>query len=150
MARKQDPASTRKTTFEVVRRSEVPLFRGDGQPPPARILSLSYDLSLAQTRELLLAGAGFDVSTYTDTALAIEACQSQDFDLFIIGHTIPFEERWKMLREVRQRCHAPILALLRHGDAPLPGADYFFDTSQSPAQLLETVVNILQIPRGQP
>ena len=146
MARKQTQAATaRKPNFEVVPQSEVLPLR-EAAPSPQRIHSLSYDGSLARTREMLFLGAGFQVSTFMNTALAVQACQRESFDLIVVGHSIPLSERKSLINEVRGLCGTPILAMLRHGEAPLAGADYFFDSSQNPAYLLEMVIHILGRP----
>lgn len=133
-------SSGRTTNFEIVPKPDlVP----DGAPRQPRILSLSYDSTLARTREMILSAAGFQVATYTDGEQAVQACRRHSFDLIVIGHSIPLKERREMLTRVRALCQTPVLALLRHGEAPLTGADYVFDASQSPVQLLETVKNIL-------
>lgn len=148
MARKQtQAAAARKPNFEVVAKSEILSLR-EAAPQPQRILSLSNDSSLARTREMLFVGAGFQVSTYMNTALAIQACRRESFDLIVIGHSIPLIERRNLLKEVRSLCDTPILAMLRHGEAPLPGADYMFDSSQNPAHLLEMVIHILGRPQA--
>jgi DNA-binding NtrC family response regulator len=142
MAEKQNPSPEggRKTNFEIVPKPE---FAATGFSRKRTILSISYDSSLARTREMLLVAAGFQVATFTESELAIQACQRQSFDLVLIGHSIPLSERKRLLDRVRALCQAPVLALLRYSESPLPGADYVFDASQSPVQLLETVMNIL-------
>lgn len=131
----------RKTHFEVVRQADiVPLIHRSGR---GRILSITYDPSLARTREMLLAGAGFEVSTFRDLDEAITACQRISFDLIMLGHSIPLGERKRLVKQVHAQCAAPVLALMRLGEAQLPEADYFFDSSENPARLLETVINIL-------
>jgi DNA-binding response OmpR family regulator len=135
-----------KSNFEIV---PIPDLAPEPDCGPPRILSVSYDQSLARTRAMLLAAAGFDVETYTDLQRALKACKNEAFDLVIIGHSIPTVERKKLLQEVRSNCPTPVLALLRHGDAALYGADHVFDASQSPAQLLEMVANILQLSKDQ-
>jgi len=133
----------RKSHFEIVNLAEIaPLLKNDAQP--ARILSLTYDPSLAHTREMLFSGAGFEVSTFCDVDKAIKDCQSNSYDLVVLGHSIPLAEKRSLVRAVHSYCAAPVLALLRHGEPPVPQADYFFDSSDSPARLLATVQNILR------
>jgi DNA-binding NtrC family response regulator len=132
-------ADRRKPNFEIVPRPDLPR-----EDVPRRILSVSYDESLARTRDMIFSAAGLEVITFTDIGRAVLACHDEDFDLVVIGHSIPAGDRKHLLDEVHTRCSAPVLALHRHGDSPLPGADYVFDASQSPDQLLETVLRILK------
>ena len=147
----------RKTTFEVVKLAEIaPLLThaevlgategtvSDAASRQARILSVTYDLSLAATREMLFRSAGFQVSSVLNVAQAIQLCAAEDFQLVVVGHSIPLEQRKWLLKEVRGHCAARVLALRRAGEPPLPGADYTLDSMESPALLLETVINILR------
>src|SRR5215472_318083 len=135
-----------KNHFEVVRQADIaPLIHSSDR---RRILSITFDPSLARTREMLFNGAGFDVSTFRDLNEAIAACQHISFDLVVLGHSIPLEERRRLVKQVHALCAAPVLAMLRHGEARLQEADYFFDSSENPARLLETVINILGPKRG--
>ena len=137
-----NPMSKRKTHFEVVQQADIAPLLGDSHRN--RILSLTYDPSLARTRELLLTSAGFEVSTFLDVAEAIAACKNRSFDLVVLGHSIPLAERRTLVKEVRSKCATPVLAMLRHGEPRLPEADYFFDSLENPALLLETVMKILR------
>lgn len=142
--------ATRKTTFEVVPLADIAPLLKDAQtgfeaaPQPAKILSVTYDLSLSTTREMLFSSAGFQVSSVLTIDQAIQLCAAEKFELVVVGHSIPLEQRKWLLKEVRGRCTTPVLALRRAGEPPLPGADYTFDSTESPALLLETVVNILR------
>src|SRR6478672_10920051 len=92
----------RKTTFEVVPLADIAPLLGNadvlGKTPeaedktarkPARILSVSYDHSLAATREMLFASVGFQVSSVLNMDQAIKLCATERFDLIVIGHSLP-------------------------------------------------------------
>ena len=136
------PMNMRKSHFEVVRQADIVSLIESSRR--FRILSLTYDPSLARTREMLFSGAGFEVSTFSDVEKAIEDCQSNSYDLVVLGHSIPLLERKALVKAVRNRCATPVLALLRHGEPLVPQADYFFDSTESPARLLATVQDILR------
>jgi hypothetical protein len=148
--------ATRKTTFEVVPLADIALLLKDAEilgdpeetgsetaPQPPKILSVTYDLNLATTREMLFATAGFQVSSALTVGQAIQLCADEEFALVVIGHSIPTEHKKWLLKELRGRCTTPVLALRRLGEPPLIGADYIFDSTESPALLLKTVVNIV-------
>ena len=149
--------ATRKTTFEVVRLADMaPLLKhakvlGAAEKTglgtalrPAKILSVADDISLATTREMLLSSAGFQVSSVLAVDQAIELSATEEFALVVIGHSIPLEQRKWLLKQLRTRCTTPVLAFRRPAEAPLTEADYTFDSSESPALLLEMVINILK------
>ncbi|HXO37817.1 MAG TPA: hypothetical protein VN872_04230 [Candidatus Acidoferrum sp.] len=147
--------ATRKTTFEVVKLADIALLLRDAEvlgngeeAAPARILSVTYDMSLATTREMLFASAGFQVSSVLTVGQAIQLCDAESFELVVVGHSIPLEHKQWLLKELRGRCAAPVLAVTRPGESQLIGADYVFDSTESPALLLETVVDILRPKTG--
>jgi DNA-binding NtrC family response regulator len=141
----------RKTRFEVVPLAEIAPLLGDTQlagvnkaPQPARILSVTFDRMLGATREMLFTRAGFQVKTVSAIGHAVQLCAAEAFDLIVIGHSIPIQQRELLLKEVRRQCATPTLALCRHGEPPLTSADHVFDSADSPGLLLETVVEILK------
>jgi DNA-binding response OmpR family regulator len=147
--------ATRKTTFEVVKLAEItPLLRDaeilghseetDRKTAPARILSITYDRSLATTREMLFTSVGFQVSSASTVDQAIKLCADKKFELIVIGHSMPMEDRRLLVRELRRRCAAPLLALQRPEETPVTGVDYAFDSTQSPSRLLAEVMGILR------
>jgi|ERR1700719_3777116 DNA-binding response OmpR family regulator len=153
--------ATRKTTFEVVKLAEIaPLLKdaeilGNGKAAehemaPARILSITYDRSLAATREMLFSSVGFQVFSASTLDQAINLCRRKKFELIVIGHSIPLESRRLLVRELRRRCATPLLALHRPGETPVAGVDHVFDSTQSPARLLADVVGILRPESGTP
>jgi DNA-binding response OmpR family regulator len=87
------------------------------------ILSISYDNSLLRTREMLLRGQGYLVTSALGRTNAIEQCKKGNFDLLILGHSIPSEDKKELIDMFRQHCPSPVLALRRHGENTPDGAD---------------------------
>jgi DNA-binding NtrC family response regulator len=146
---------TRKTTFEVVSLAAIaPLISnaqilGEQEDTGAkttagRILSVTYDRSLAATREMLFSSVGLHVASALTLKDAIKLCQNESFDLIVVGHSIPIDHRQLMVKELHRCCDAPIMALYRPAEPALPEADYTFDSMQSPAALLAAITNILK------
>ncbi len=105
-----------------------------------RILSVSYDHPLLVTRQLILEQAGFDVSSAYGFAEALEICKTRhDFDLILMGHSMPQKDKIALIAALRSKCRTPLLSILRHGDSPIPQADYSVDSNDGPAALLEAV-----------
>ena len=106
-----------------------------------RIFSISYDPSLLATRDLMLTQVGYDVVGALGFAEALEK-GGGDFDLIIMGHSIPPRDKRAIVTELRQRgCNAPVLTLLRYGDTPIPEAARAIDPD--PQRLLDTVQEML-------
>jgi DNA-binding response OmpR family regulator len=90
-----------------------------------RILSISYDPSLLWTRQLLLKQMGFEVISREGFVAALEACEAADanFDLAILGHSIPAKDKEQIISHFRQHCDAPILVLLRPHEGAIGSAN---------------------------
>ena len=106
-----------------------------------RILSISYDEALLHTRELLLFREGFEVESAVGFSAAIDACKKRDFDLVIMGHSIPAQDKATIIKQLRAMCSTPILALRRPNEYPLKTADYDLDSSE-PRRFLNYVKEI--------
>ena len=89
---------------------------------PFRILSISYDATLLKTRQHLLEQKGYDVTSAEGFTEAMECCQAGDFDLVVIGHSIPHKDKEAIFKAVQQTCSAPVIALSRGTEPPLKGA----------------------------
>jgi DNA-binding NtrC family response regulator len=144
----------RKTTFEVVKLAEIaPLLKdaeiignageAETRRTPARILSVTNDPSLAATRKMLFSSVGFQVSSTSSIHQALELCAHEEFDLIVIGHSMPMEQTRLLVKELRRHCDTPLLVLQRPGESLVTSVDYIFDSTESPALLVETVMNIL-------
>jgi|SRR5689334_607238 len=109
------------------------------------ILSISYDKTLLVTRELMLAQAGYDVSSAFGYAEALEICSARhDFDLVLMGHSMPQKDKTALVAALRPVCEAPVLSIRRHGDLPLQQADYSIDADEGPQALLKAVAAVFQ------
>jgi len=106
-----------------------------------RILSISYDVSLLATRQMLLEQRGYSVTSALGFSQAITHCRTAGFDLFILGHSIPDTDKNELIRTFRENCPAPILSLERHGEDSVP-CDYHA-SPDDPAKFLKTVDGIL-------
>lgn len=68
---------------------------------------------------------GYDVVSAEGFVAAVEACKAPtvNFDLAILGHSVPAKDKEQIISHFRQRCRAPVLALLRAHEAAMEGAD---------------------------
>ena len=93
----------------------------------ARILSISYNPSLLHTRQLVLESRGYKVTSALGFTEAVRHCKTGDHDLVIIGHSIPVSDKQQMIKELRNVCTTPVLALRKPNEEPLKIADYNLD-----------------------
>ena len=106
-----------------------------------RILSVSYDMSLLATRKMLLEQKGYTVVNGYGFSKALESCRAGGFDLFILGHSIPHDDKLALIESFRTHCPAPIVSLERHGEHFVP-CDYHA-SPDDPERFLEIIDNIL-------
>lgn len=109
-----------------------------------RILSISYDPSLLWTRQLMLRQLGYDVVSAEGFVAALEACEAPNvnFDLAILGHSIPAKDKERIISHFRQHCNSPILALLRAHEGAMQNADRSIDPE--PEGLITAVREMLR------
>jgi DNA-binding response OmpR family regulator len=62
-----------------------------------RILSVSYDMSLLATRKMLLEQKGYDVVNALGFSKDLVSCRDSGFDLFILGHSIPHDDKLALI-----------------------------------------------------
>ena len=107
------------------------------------ILSISYDPSLLWTRQQMLQQLGYSVVSVEGFVAGMEACEAPNlnFDLLILGHSMPTKDRERIIAHFRQNCNAPILALLRPHEGAMQNADRSIDPE--PDKLIEAVREIL-------
>ena len=113
----------------------------------ARILSVSYDQSLLYTRQLILEQHGHEVVSALGFTKALKCCdEAKDFSIFILGHSIPREDKEALIASFRGHCPGTVVALKRYNEGPVAGAD--FETDPSPEAMLGVVQQILSTRRA--
>jgi DNA-binding NtrC family response regulator len=108
---------------------------------PKRILSVSYDSVLLATREMLLKQRGYEVTSAHGFTDAVKHCNNDGFDLFILGHSIPDNDKLNLIETFRKNCSAPMLSLERIGENEVP-CD-FHASPDNPEKFLKVVDDIL-------
>ena|SRR5947209_1273209 len=108
----------------------------------ARILVVSNDEALLQTRRMLLQSSGYEVVASLGYQPSVEHCKRGGFDLFILGHSIPKADKQELVKTFREECAAPIISLLRPDEPPLTTADYHIEPD--PRRLIDLVNAVLK------
>ena len=75
----------------------------------------------------MLSRDGFEVESAVGFSAAVQACENRKFDLVIMGHSIPSADQTVIIKQLKALSDAPILALRRPHDGPLPNAQYNLD-----------------------
>ena len=107
-----------------------------------RILYISYDERTLISRRALLEQQGYSVTSAHGFSEGSVACADADFDLLILGYSIPRRQKEQLLVVFRNHCAAPVLALWRHREPIVETVNYVV-FSDDPEQLLKSVATIL-------
>ncbi|HEV2118400.1 MAG TPA: hypothetical protein VGR48_20345 [Terriglobales bacterium] len=106
-----------------------------------RILSVSYDLALLSSRQLLLESLGCEVVSASEFSRALQLCNhGSRFGLFVLGHSIPTPEKEALVAAFRAHCSAPVIALKKVGEE-VTTAD--FQIEPDPSQLLDVISRVI-------
>ena len=103
----------------------------------ARILSISLDEELLAARQKVLEAEGHSVVSACGFREAVQRSRP-DFDLIVVGHTFPPDEKRRIIQELRKRgCQAPVLGLFRDQDKSEKG-------DPSPKRVVASVKTMLK------
>lgn len=114
---------------------------------PFRVLSISYDGTLLKTRHDMLQQKGYAVTSAEGFNNAMEHCRSGEFDLVVIGHSIPHQDKEALFNTVQESCAAPVIALARGSEPELKGAVDTLDP-MDPHRFLKAVEKIANRKQG--
>jgi DNA-binding response OmpR family regulator len=110
--------------------------------PKARILTVAQDEAVLRLWALLLETKGYEVVSAMGLT-ALDVCKEGDFDLFILGGSLPESDKKKMIAGFRQCCTAPIISVLSISGAQYPdGADYHVNPDVD--QVLKLVSDVVR------
>ena len=109
----------------------------------AILLSAGRDPSLLFTRRKVLEAAGYSVVTAATPIELISQFFSGDFDLVILCHTIPFEEKQKISSLIRG--HSPSTSILALSDVLGQFWSFVDETvANDPVALLAAIPELIQ------
>jgi CheY-like chemotaxis protein len=108
------------------------------------ILCISHNVSLLRTREMILRGAGHEVTSALGLEAALSHCNSSvEFDLCVIGHSVPSAQKQVLIDAFRKTHTVPIVVMDR-ADEPAPSNVYLHEAGEGPAALLAKIQRVLQ------
>ncbi len=110
-----------------------------------RILSISYDRALLNSRQLLLERNGYEVVSAEGFVQARKRCREGNYHLVVIGHSIPHEDKLALFETIQRECPVPVVSLIRGLEPDLPGAAALVDPFDQ-QNFLKTVNHLLSGP----
>lgn len=112
-----------------------------------KILVVSRDPKLADTRKTVLEAAGFTVVLAMDERAVEQACSSNGIDLIMLGYSLAPSDKRRVWAKSRQYCDVPILELHK-GTAPeLVERNVFTHESKHAQDFLHSVERLLRNPK---
>ena len=109
---------------------------------PGRILSVSSNRVLSQTRNTVLAHAGYAVRPSFTAESTVAALANHDFDLVLIGHTLKYPQQKELIQKIRKISKAPVL-VVGYGVQEDVGANAYVEGIDGPEKLLATIAKLL-------
>ena len=112
--------------------------------PQYLLLSVGLDPSLMRIRTTVLANAGYSVLPSFTSRDAFQIFTSHDIDLVILCHTIPEEEKVKLISFMKQENkRTPLICIHANGEAPNKLVDGYIHNLDGPEALLARVAQVL-------
>ncbi|MDQ4075821.1 MAG: response regulator transcription factor [Chloroflexota bacterium] len=115
-----------------------------------RVLIVDDDLPSLKMNSFLLREEGYEVSTATNGAEALERLEDEVIDLIILDVMMPLMDGHETLRRVRQRYDVPVIYLSAKGETVDKvkgleiGADDYLAKPFEPAELLARVKSVMR------
>ena len=111
--------------------------------PKPRILSVSYDELLLRMRHMILQNESYAVVSTHGFDQSMQQCRKGGFDLFVLGHSIPNQDKRQMVETFRRKCAAPIISLTRGAsEQRVDQADFHMEPD--PETLLKLISEIVK------
>jgi DNA-binding response OmpR family regulator len=109
------------------------------------VLSVGSDPKLLQSRNLVLLTAGYAVRVATNAGDAINIFRSADFEVVVICHSIPEEERLRLIADMREEnASAKIVVIRKNGQLSARLADEAVHSMDGAEQLLAAIASALR------
>ncbi|MBZ5719863.1 MAG: hypothetical protein LAO03_05735 [Acidobacteriia bacterium] len=100
--------------------------------PERKILCVSFDTMVSESRRTALEEAGYDVTAATSVKKALEFLNRERFDAVIVGHRFPAEEKYVLAVEAKEKANTPVLLVCgagRDAEVPATGRVYALEGS---------------------
>ncbi len=122
---------------------QVPLesvFVASDSKGPKKVLNVSADLSLLETRRAILERAGCLVSCASNAVDVVQLCRKETFDAVVLGHSLPKRQKHAVIQAVRKyNPAARIIGLYMISTAEAVGTDIVIDSHDGPDILIEAI-----------
>ena len=108
-----------------------------------KILVVSRDPRLADTRKTILEAAGFSVVAAMDDSSVEEACSKDGIKLIMLGYSLSPADKRRVWAKSRLYCDVPVLELHQRGKPELIERNVFAHEALKADDFLDTVHKLL-------
>lgn len=109
----------------------------------ALILSVGEDSALLESRSSILRAVGYAVETELSVRRAMQRFIDGDFDLVLLCHSIPPEDRARLISAIRASGSRTPLVFVAAHESQIPDADADATVGSAPPELLRGIEEIL-------
>lgn len=109
----------------------------------ALILNVGYDALLLRSRTMLLQSKGYTVESASSIEEALRLFQAGDFDLVLLCHSIPPEDRKRLTFRIRAFSTTPVISVAA-ASLPYPDPIATLSVGCIPDALLGAIQTVLQ------
>jgi len=114
-----------------------------------KLFVISKNPEPAEARRVQLQGAGYHVTAAGNFRDVQEICEKGDFNLVVVGYSIPAKEKKRIRAELVARCpHTPILELVQRDTPVLLDAQHHLNSQPGTDTLQGKVEEILKSSNG--
>jgi CheY-like chemotaxis protein len=114
------------------------------------VLNVGRDSPLLDTRAMLLRSAGYIVESTPSMADAIHRFRTGDFDLVILCHSIPEQDRQRLIDLIREEgSSTPVIFISSTAAPPTPRFAVLSVDNHHPAALLSAIRELLSQKQSQ-
>ena len=115
-----------------------------------RILSVGCDPGLMASRSLLLRHQGYEVEEAYSFSKALASARSEQFDVILICHTLPANERRELINKIRECGATMVLCIANTPFSRVVLGENCRAVPNTPAELLASVSSALHETQGLP
>jgi CheY-like chemotaxis protein len=113
--------------------------------PERKVLCVSFDKTVSDSRCAMLRQGGYAVTAITSTEEALQLLGKEKFDLLVIGHRFPKANKQELASQAREQRRIPVLLVCgASAEAEIP-ADARVYALEGAAGLLAAVRRLLPV-----
>ncbi len=119
--------------------------------PSPKILCVSFDRVVSESRSRSVREAGYDVTAGTSINDALDILEQVKFDAVIVGHRFPLAEKYMLAAEAQEKFNTPVVLICgasHDPEIPATSRVYALEGSEGIITALSKLVPVKPAPRA--